>query len=132
MKRKSDFGDERDDDLLRAYREALEEVDYIRLDDVCEMVVNKPSKRFWVSEERAAEVVSKMMRGGDISDMMPQRRAMYKEIHKRVVRELRKKKRTLKDVVFIVVNSPAPCFYLEPKSAKIMIWRARHKPKSSF
>lgn len=129
MKRRSDFGDERDADLLRAYREVLGEVDYIRLDEVCEKVVSKPSKRFWVSEERAAEVVGKMLRGGSLAGMMPQRRAMYEEIYRRCVDRLQGCRMPLCQVVFDVVNSPAPCFYLEPKSAKIILWRVRNKGK---
>lgn len=128
MKRKSEFERERDAALLRAYREVLRQVDYIRLDEVCAKVSASPSPRFWVSEERAAEVVGRMMRGGKVDCKKPMRRAMFEEIYRRCMRELRKGY-DFKDAIFRVVNSPAPSFYYEPKSVKIILWRIKQKRK---
>ncbi len=101
--------------LLKAYREQITSTGYIRLSEIGERIVNSPSPRFWVSEERAAVVVSAIMRGKPVLDSMrPSKREMFEEIHRRVV--------ALKEahpdwqlcqLVSEVVNSPAPKFYME-------------------
>ncbi len=56
--------------LLKAYREQITSTGYIRLSEIGERIVNSPSPRFWVSEERAAVVVSAIMRGKPVLDSM--------------------------------------------------------------
>lgn len=64
------FTRERNAALLRAYRKQVGSARFIRLDEIGERVVNSPAERFWVSEERAAVVVSAMMRGKPVLDNM--------------------------------------------------------------
>lgn len=122
------FTRERNAALLKAYREQLSTVRFVRLNEIGEKIVNSPSPRFWVSEERAAAVVSAIMRGKPVlATMRPTKREMFEEIHRRVV--------TLKEqhpdwhlckLVFKVVNSPAPKFYMEASSALERLFKIRN------
>lgn len=81
-----EYSMERMNDLMRAYDEYISSYDYIRMPEVYKVIVNMPSRRFWVSDIRAALVVSAMMRGeNDLSGMWPLKKEMYEEIHTRVV-----------------------------------------------
>lgn len=122
------FTQERNDALLKAYREQVSTTRVVRLNEIGEKIVNSPSPRFWVSEERAAAVVSAIMRGKPVLKMMrPTKRAMFEEIHRRVV-ALKKKHPNwhLCQLVFEVVNSPAPKFYMEASSALERLFKIRN------
>lgn len=122
-----EYSRERLYDLMRAYDEYIESCNYIRMPDVYENIVNMPSRRFWVSDIRAALVISAMIRGEKRMDRMcASKREMYQEIYRRVVimREKHPDK-TTSEICAMVVNQPAPKFYLTPGSAKIMICKAK-------
>lgn len=125
----TDFSQERSDDLMRAYDEYIESCDYIRLPELFRTIVDMPSARFWVSEIRAATVVSGIMRGtADLDAMLPLKKEMFLEIYHRVM-QLRREhpEKTLYELCAIVVEQPAPKFYLTPGSARIMVWKAKKK-----
>ena len=122
---------ERDDDLLRVYRDAIHAADHIRMPDILDAVVNSPSCRFWVSEERAAVVVARMMKGDTNMHMRPMKREMFAEILRRVL-QMRKDNpdMPISMLVFHVVRQPAPRFYLTPGSAKVILSRIRKKRRN--
>lgn len=117
---------ERNDDLMRAYHELIEQSTFICLPKIYKEVVNRPSSRFWVSEERAAIVISQMIKGYQLQDMRPTKREMFREIYRRAMR-LRKEQPNLSvfDLAFKVVRQPAPKFYMSPGYAKIIIITAK-------
>ena len=121
-----EYEDARNKDLMRAYKRLIDETRDIRMSEIYEKVVQMPSERFWVSEERAAIVVSNMLKGRSIAQMRPNKREMFEEICRRT-RELQKQRPddTVYDLVFDVVSSPAPKFYLTPKTAKVIISRIK-------
>lgn len=122
-----EYSQERSDDLMRAYDEYIQSCDYIRMPDVYNNIVNMPSRRFWVSDIRAALVVAAMMRGdAHLEKMCQSKREMYEEIYRRVaiMREKHPDK-TTSELCAMVVIQPAPKFYLTPGSAKIMVCKAR-------
>lgn len=122
-----DFNLQRNKELLRTYRRVLATQSYVELRKVCEIVANSPCSRFWVSEERAAAVVSAILKGQYCLDTMkPTKRDMFLEIYRRVV-ALRQEQPELSvsDACFICVNSPAPRFYMTPKSVLQIVWRIR-------
>lgn len=126
--RNFEYTEQRDRDLMNAYRIQLENCGKIHLTDVLYKTVNSPSARFWVSEDRATIVISQMFRGIPITDMKPMKLEMFSEIFNRVkVLQSICPDRTLADIVCEVVNSPAPKFYLTPQSAKIIIFRIKQK-----
>lgn len=122
-----EYSRERSDDLMRAYDEYIASCDCIRMPDVYDKIVNMPSRRFWVSDIRAALVVSAMMRGeAKLESMWPLRREMYEEICRRVLAAREKYPGlTASKLCAMVVEQPAPKFYLTPGSAKMMVCKAR-------
>nr|DAW84261.1 MAG TPA: hypothetical protein [Caudoviricetes sp.] len=122
-----EYSQERSDDLMRAYDEYLASCDYIRMPDVYNNIVDMPSRRFWVSDVRAALVISAMIRGeARLDKMCASKREMYEEIYRRVI-IMREKypEKTTSELCAMVVMLPAPKFYLTPGSAKIMVCKAR-------
>ena len=122
------FTRERNAALLKAYRELVDSVSFIRLNEIGEKIVNSPAPRFWVSEERAAAVVSAIMRGKPVlKTMQPTKREMFEEIHRRVL-ALKKLHPdwNLSQLVFKVVNSPAPKFYMKASSALERLFKIRN------
>lgn len=122
-----EYSKERLDDLMRVYDEYVASCRYIRMPDVYKTIVNMPSRRFWVSDIRAALVVSAMIRGeAHLDTMNITKREMYEEIHRRVMLMLEDNpNKTISELCSIVVAQPAPKFYITPGSAKIMVCKAR-------
>ena len=129
MKKKgsvSDFKDERDRELLEAFKSQLHLLGSIETGKLFIRASEMPASRFWVSEQRAGVVISKLERGDKLERMNPKRREMFLEIYRRV-RDIMEENPTIKrtEAIFRVVNSRAPEFYLTPKSARAMIYRLR-------
>jgi hypothetical protein len=123
------YSDERIDDLMTTYTHLLASYDgYIDPEDLFCRVVNMPSKRFWVSAERAAVILAKMEKGDTLMGMGRTRREMFNEIYRRA-KELQKKDPTLsiRQLAIQVVYQPAPKFYLTPDSARVIIYRVRRE-----
>ena len=122
-----EFTDERNRELMRAFREVVAKTDFIDISKVSEQIVDMPCSRFWVSEERAMVVVAAMVKGKPVLDAMrPTKREMFSEIYKRVL-QLREErpKATLFELVVKVVNSPAPKFYMRPRCAMEIIYKIK-------
>lgn len=127
-----EYSMERMNDLMRAYDEYISSCDYIRMPEVYKVIVNMPSRRFWVSDIRAALVVSAMMRGAnDLSGMWPLKKEMYEEIHTRVVAlKSEHPELTISELCAKVIAQPAPKFYLTPGSSRI--WILKKQRYSNF
>ncbi len=117
---------ERNHDIMRAFHELIAVSKHIRIADIFAQLVDTPSHRFWVSEERATCVINKMMQGDDLHYMRPTKRAMFEEIFRRVeCMKLNFPMLSLNAIVCRVVREPAPKFYLQPAVAKIYYYRTR-------
>lgn len=128
---KSDFISDRNRELHESFMEVLRTAGGVSLRDMFTLAVNRPASRFWVSENRAADVIGRMMRGIEDGDMLPKRRDMYREILRRV-RRLMKGDATLcmTRAVYEVIYEEAPEFYMTPESARSIIYAMRrHKRK---
>ena len=122
-----EFTDDRNDELMKAFRDTIVSHSFIDIAVVSEEVVNRPCSRFWVSEERAMVVVAALMKGKPVlDDMRPTKREMFEEIYRRFL-ELRKQRprASMFELVFAVVNSPAPKFYMTPRSAMETIYKIK-------
>lgn len=123
-----EFTDQRNKELMRAFKEVIQEEDFIDINKVSEKLVNKPCSRFWVSEERAMVVMNALFKGRPVLNAMrPTKREMFKEIYHRVI-ALRKQRPhySLFELVMHVVNSPAPKFYMLPRSAMATIYKIKN------
>ena len=122
-----EFTDERNDELMRAFRETVAKATFIDITEISSAMVNMPCSRFWVSEERAAVVVAAMMKGKPVlNTMRPTKREMFQEIYKRVV-ALQKEhpNASVFELTTSVVNSTAPKFYMQPRCAMELIYKIR-------
>ena len=123
-----EYEQQRNDDLIRAFKKDIETCKVIRMPEVWQRVANSPASRFWVSEERAAIVIAQMMKGDNLEKMRPLKREMYLEIYKRVKKILdAKPNTTVLNACIAAVNSPAPKFYMTPKSVKETVYKIKRK-----
>lgn len=127
----SDFMAQRDHELLMNFRKELMESRGIPLRELFGRAARRPASRFWVSELRAAEVISAMMRGVASEKMVPQKKRMYEELLRRVEAwRSDNPGRPLSDAIFEAVNSEAPEFYITDASARVIIYRLRANRRS--
>ena len=136
---KSDYEEDRKNDLMRVYHELLSSTKCIDPIAIYQEIVNAPAQRFWISEERAAIVLSQMMKGDKLKSMRPTKREMFKELYRRAM-ALKKQcpELSITHLAYIDVNQPAPKFYMAPTYARNIIiqfkkkWFAERKKKLRF
>lgn len=120
------FTRQRNEDLMRAYRFHLHNSSHIHLPAIYRRVAQTPAARFWVSEERAAIIISAMEAGRPLPKMRPNKKEMFEEIHRRyLILKEQFPEKTLPSLVAEVVCQPAPKFYLTPKTVKEFICRIK-------
>lgn len=125
-----DYTEERDADLLRAYKNIISVRDNISFSEIVERIYQSPSKRFWVSEGRAYRVVLEILKGKDLGRMIPSRRDMYEEIFRRYEKHAKENPSLTKiDIVWHVCNEEAPSFYLTRKSIVTILSKVRKEEK---
>lgn len=122
-----DFTRERNADLMRAFREQLALARFIVMPEIFELVAESPASRFWVSEERAAIVISAMAAGKPLPRMRSNKREMFEEIYRRFLIERKENpKKSVYELVTKIVNQPAPKFYLTPRTVGEFIYRIKN------
>lgn len=125
-----EYGDDRARDLLKVFKREFEICDCLGMIDVLKIVVNCPSERFWVSEERALRVVSSMYRRPLPPTCNRLKREMFEEIKRRCERLLDVHPDwPLSRRVYYVVGRPAPKFYLSVSSAHTILTEYQRKCK---
>lgn len=125
-----EYKDDRDADLLEAYKRELASNSIISLAEIARRISQSPAKRFWVSEERALIVISEMERGIKLNITTKNKRDMFLELHRRYT--LYKQEHpdmTMQEIVFRICNEPAPRWYLSPGSILVILYRARKEAK---
>ncbi len=122
-----DFTRERNADLMRVYRDKLAEASIIVMPVIFQLVADSPASRFWVSEERAAIVISAMAAGKPMPRMRSNKREMFEEIYRRylIMRE-DYPGMSVYELVTKIVNQPAPKFYLTPRTVGEFIYRIKN------
>lgn len=122
-----EFTRQRNADIMRVFRQKLAEADFIRMDDICRQVAESPSSRFWVSEHRAAIVISAMESGRAVPCMTESKREMFAEIFRRyqLIRP-QYPEMTILELASEIVNQPAPKFYFTPRTVREFICRIRN------
>lgn len=123
---KLDFKEERDSDFLSSYLSVIKDhgksAPFIKKEYILAQAIQRPAKRFYVSEEQCTRVISSMLKGkkGDIEN--PLKREMYAEIFQRVRQMIGSTDQSLPDIIQTVINQPAPRFYLTLESAQILYY----------
>lgn len=120
---------ERYSDLNKAYKKALSQGDYSTQYDAMAVAVNMPSKRFWVSEERLAEVINAIESGGDlrVSRKSP-RYEMFTELYRRYLEYKADHPDLSKmEICSEIIYQPAPKFYMKPSWGLKILYKGRDK-----
>ena len=122
---------EKYDDLKNALNKACVEGEYATQLQALAVVVNMPSKRFWVSPERVSEVITKIESGNGIPLRRKHpRREMYEELYRRYVAFVAEHPDCPKlDACYEIVYSPAPKFYMKPSWAEKILQEGRRQNK---
>ena len=133
-----EYEKERNEDLMQNYRSILLSSSKIVSPDVFCQLVNRPSKRFWVSEERTAIVLARMIKGDTLDSMRSNTREMFYEIFRRAKIFMETHEyMSLEQVSYHVIRQKAPKFYLTPATAYAIIRKykkqffkkhSRHRP----
>lgn len=115
---KAEFGRQRSECLIRNFRESIARQSVISRIKALQEAADAPAPRFWVSEARATRVIAELLRGNDLTEgMIPEKRRMYLEILERVKRMTAFfPEKPLGDIVFEVVNSPAPSSFISAET----------------
>lgn len=119
------YKSERDAELMRVFRREMASCRHIVIKDIFKRVAESACSRFWVTEERAAIVLTDMM-NGKFHCVGKCKAEMYKELYARFIR-LKESNPYLpfSKLVFFSVNSPAPKFYLSCSQVRAIINRIR-------
>ena len=128
-----EFTEERNGELMRVYRELINECRYVSIPELSRRIVSTPCSRFWVSEERATVVCAALMRGDKsvLKGMRRTKREMYEEIYRRVlIEKMVNPQAKVAQLVSRIVYSPAPCFYMQARSAMEAIYRIKRNKKN--
>ena len=130
MKKRNSFCDyikSRNDSLYREFVGLLGSKGS-SLQSVFEMLAQVPAPRFFISEDRAFNLIKRFFATGKWPrTTLLTRRAMLSEIATRVrVLQAFDSSLSLKDAVFRAVNSPAPSFYLTPRSIRTILYGYIH------
>jgi len=123
-----DYVEERNRDLLRAFHEVIASGAHPSVPDIYRATANSPASRFWVSEERAAVVLTLMFNKRKLPKMIKSKREMFNEIYRRAVKlKAKNPDMTMLELATNVVHQPAPKFYLTGGSTKVIITYAKKK-----
>ena len=123
----AEFASERSELLLRNFRESIRRQSIISAKRAFCEAADMPAPRFWVTEARATRIIRGMIRGEDPTDGMNiEKKAMYQEIFNRVMKMKKENpEMAIGDIVFTVVNNPAPHSYLSWQRARGIISKAK-------
>lgn len=126
MKSILEFTHQRNDDLMRAFKFHIKNASHIFLPDIFSLVAESPAERFWVSEERAAVVISALIAGRPLPKMRPNKKEMFHEILNRfLVLKQQRPNQSISSIVSEIVHQPAPKFYLTPRTVGEIIFRIK-------
>lgn len=109
--------------LIDNFRQVIARQSRIAVEKAFLQTAAMPAPRFWVSEARAAAVVGKMMADeAYVEGMVEEKREMYREIYRRFSKIRRQcPEMTISDIVFEVVNAPAPRSYISWQRVRSII-----------
>lgn len=119
-----DFTQDRNRELRECFHRCLSKSGSAGMKVVFYDICGMEASRFYVSELRAERVVAYHLKYGRWMVKDGIRRRMFEEIERRVklLMAFSKAPISFRDAIFEVVNSPAPSFYLTPRSCRTIIY----------
>lgn len=123
------YKEQRKKELMTAFHSVISSTRHLNMMNVFREVVSRPCSRYWVTEERAAIVISSIERN-TYRPLGKYKHEMYMNLYHHYV-ELRRimPELSYQELIYRVVNSRAPKFYLSPSLAKIIINTIRYSKR---
>jgi len=129
---KLEFMEERDMDLMDAYKRVLrhygKRAPFIKKSLLMLQTSKSPAKKFYVSEEQALRIVTRLYKGKDTYIKSREKVQMYHDILERV-RDTIRPIDTLSLAIRRVIQQEAPRFYVTPETARIILYRLMNNRK---
>lgn len=127
MKKKGsscDYTSAKNAELVKTFNSLLRRSKMIDLDVIFREVAESEASRFFISEDRAYDLILTYRRDGIWKISNPLREEMMEEILARAEMFIdRYPGSSLKDAVCMAVNTRAPKFYLTPRSCRTIIYQ---------
>lgn len=120
----------RDKELVDIFNEKLR-TSRKTVKEIIDETAQSPSSRFWITPRKALLHIHRLIEGDTLPEMLPRHRERYIELRTRF-EIIKKQQPKLKDceIARIVVEQPAPSFYLMPTTATKLIYSTlRHRRK---
>ncbi len=119
-----DFSADRNEELKRIFRREFMKKEHLTVDSAIEAVWRSSASRFYVSEQRARAVLRYRRRHGVFPGIVSGRLEMYKELWRRFEEGMeRDPGKEEDDLIYEVVNSPAPSFYLSKRTMRTLLYK---------
>lgn len=110
-------------DVIAVVYKAMAENPNKKMSELYEIARNMPAPRFYTHVSYARNMVSRLDRGVELPVMNQNKVDMYKELHRRLV-EARGNKKKCYNLLHDIIETPAPCFYMELISFKNTFYKA--------
>lgn len=123
-KREVDFIEERNRDLLLAYKtvgDKLKEVGcyhYTSYIGKIHLATHSPAKRFYVSVDEAKKIIGRAHHGFPFNFTYKEKQNLYTEIYNRFKEAIKTDSRSIYTIIEEIVYSPAPSFYITDEYAR--------------
>ena len=118
-----DFSADRNEELRKLFKEELMKQENRSTSEAMDKVWQSGASRFYVSETRVKAVMRYRKKHGNFPVMGASRLRMFRELWKRYTEKSRLfPKREEEDVIYEIVNSPAPSFYLTRRSLRTLLY----------
>lgn len=135
MKKKGsncEFSEERNEEIKRLFNKELKRKGSGTISDAMQAVWQSPASRFYISEQRAKAVLRYRENHGVFPGRLQGRLEMYEELWRRYNRKLSENTAADNDdIIFDVVNSPAPSFYLSRRTMRTLIYAINNSASAS-
>ena len=121
------------DCFYNSVKEVRKERPYATQNEVIKHAVNSKAPRFYVTFENARRFVSMMARKKKLPFINENKLAMYKEIYKRWMQQVKDCNKRYKYIILEqIIEEPAPSFYLDEESFRGIIYKTLRNRRNNF
>ena len=119
--------------FYKAFKEVRKEKPFATQNDIIKHAVNSNAPRFYVTFENARRFISMMARKKKLPFINENKRAMYKEIYRRWVQQVKDCNKRYKYLILEkIIEEPAPSFYLDEESFRGIIYKTLRSRRNNY
>lgn len=116
------------EDIVNAFYKAMSENPDKKIGELFEIACKMPAPRFYVTFELARKYVSMLDRGLELPITNKRKLAMYQELLCRL-KERRGNQKKCYNLLGEIIESPAPCFYMDAETFRIAFYKTIRSKK---